>query len=162
MSKNPRISKREYGLIKGALRRAFSRSEIRAEALKASVIPGFSDPKRPRVSKWSRCPSCDKLMPTYLMEVDHIEPVIPITIAFEDMTLDNVVERLWCDPKNLVAICEECHKQKSKKEAAERAAERKKRRQNGKKRRKVHDGVRSGRKSTSDLRHGRRAKRGYS
>lgn len=93
----------------------FSRSDLRRTAIDASRID-YTDPDRPRVKKWSRCPQCEKPIPTYLMEVDHKEPVVPIDTALEHMTADELVDRIWCDQKNLLAICKECHKIKSKAE----------------------------------------------
>jgi 5-methylcytosine-specific restriction endonuclease McrA len=73
------------------------------------------DPARPRVTKWSRCESaaCRRLTPTYQIEVDHIDPVIPVDQHFEDMSLDVVRDRLWCDESNLQGICEKCHDEKT-------------------------------------------------
>lgn len=109
---NQRISARERGLIKGALRRVFSRSDLRRDALSKSII-AHSDPKRPRVTKWSMCPDCKEPSPTYLMQVDHINPVVPLNTTMEEMDWNDLVNNLWCDISNLVAICKPCHKIKT-------------------------------------------------
>lgn len=118
------ITKKERGLIKGGIRRVFSRSELRK-----SVIDGsrrnYTDGNRPRVKKWSACPDCDKFIPTYQMEVDHVDPIVPINMSLESMTWDEIVNRIWCDPKNLRAICKDCHKIKTKVETKQRAIARK-------------------------------------
>lgn len=118
------ITKKERGLIKGGIRRVFSRSELRK-----SVIDGsrrnYTDGTRPRVKKWSECPNCDKFIPTYLMEVDHIMPIVPLDRSLEDMSWDEIVNRIWCDPGNLKAVCKDCHKVKTKAETKERALYRK-------------------------------------
>lgn len=36
------------------------------------------------------------------------------------MSIDEVVDRLWCDEKNLAGICELCHNVKTKNESTER------------------------------------------
>jgi 5-methylcytosine-specific restriction endonuclease McrA len=113
MSKNPRITKKERGLIKGALRRVFSRSELRREVVAASIID-YRDPNRPRVKKWSQCKLCATKTPTYLIVIDHIDPVVPIEMAFEDMSVDVVIDRIWCEKNNLQFLCETCHNAKSK------------------------------------------------
>lgn len=109
-------------LLKGAIRRVFSRSELRRKVVDTSVVAGYVDPNRPRVKKWSRCQQCKKLEPTYLMDVDHIEPVIPLSIPFEHLTVDTVVNRLWCEENNLQVLCVACHDAKSKQEQKIRLA----------------------------------------
>lgn len=52
------------------------------------------------------------------MEVDHIEPVIPLDKTMEHMTLDEVVDRTWCDKNNLQVIDDTCHDVKTKAERA--------------------------------------------
>lgn len=116
---NSRVTKKERGLIKGALRRVFSRSELRKEAIEKSRIE-VVDSSRPRVKKWSMCPSCDTLTPTYLMEVDHRLPVVPMDKSVHDMGADELVDRIWCEPINLQALCKACHKRKSMIESKER------------------------------------------
>ncbi len=117
---NPRVTKKERGLLKGAVRRVFSRSELRLKVLNKTVIEGHTDPARPRVKRWSRCSSCTSLVPTYLLDIDHVLPVIPIDRSFDEMTLDELVDRIWCDEKNLAGICETCHDIKTKAENLER------------------------------------------
>lgn len=126
MFKNPRITKRERGLLKGSIRRVFSRSELRREVIEASRIP-HSDATRPRVKKWCICAVCDKPEAYSYMAADHIEPVIPVDSSFEEMGLDLTVDRLWCHPSNLQAICEECHSIKSKVEMKQRRLNKKER-----------------------------------
>lgn len=116
---NSRVTHKERGLIKGALRRVFSRSDLRRQALAASLIQHI-DPKRPRVTKWSLCPICKVKTPAYLMEIDHKSPVIRITEASADLDANTLVDRIWCEPDNLMAICKSCHKVKSKLESRER------------------------------------------
>lgn len=111
---------KERNLIKGAIRRVFSRSELRRKALDKAVVKDYSDPSRKRVTRWGRCAVCNKLEPAYLLEVDHLEPVVPQDSSLEQMTWDALVDRLWCDEDKLQAVCKPCHKLKSKKENKER------------------------------------------
>lgn len=117
---NPRITNKERGLIKGSLRRVFSRSELRQQVVAASRIE-YHDPNRPRVKKWSRCELCKELTPTYLIAADHILPLIPLNSSLNEMSWDELVDRLWCDASNLQAVCVTCHKAKSKQEMKQRA-----------------------------------------
>lgn len=118
------ITKKERGLIKGGIRRVFSRSELRRSIIDQSRR-NYTDGNRPRVTKWSHCQDCDKFIPTYLMEVDHVVPIVPINQSLEQMSWDEIVNRIWCDPKNLRAVCKNCHKIKTKEETKARAYHRK-------------------------------------
>lgn len=113
-------SPKERNLIKGALRRVFSRSELRRLVLSRAIIPNMYDSDRPRVTKWALCEECRQFEPAYLMQVDHIIPVVPLDKSLDDMTWDEVVNNLWCNIDNLSVKCKKCHKEKSKIENAER------------------------------------------
>jgi hypothetical protein len=110
---------KEQNLLKGAIRRVFSRSELRREALESTRIE-HHDPLRPRVTKWSWCTECGIIEPTYLMEVDHEEPLIPLDKSLATMTWNEVIERTWCDLANLKPKCKPCHREKSRLEMKER------------------------------------------
>ena len=112
-------SPKERNLVKGALRRVFSRSDLRRQALLKTRIE-HSDPLRPRVTKWNWCTVCGVIEASYLFEVDHTMPLIPLKLTLEDLTWDEVVEGLWCDLENLMPVCKPCHKEKTKAETKER------------------------------------------
>lgn len=114
-SDNPRISPQERGLIKGAIRRVFGRSALRQQAIEKTRIQ-YVDPTRKRVTKWSQCPMCEQPVPSYLLEVDHILPVIPLDSSLEEMAWDVLIDNLWCVTDNLRAICKSCHLTKTKEE----------------------------------------------
>lgn len=121
---NDRITPKERNLLKGAMRRVFSRSDLRRLVLnKVDII--YQDPNRPRVKKWSQCPICNKPTPKYLMQVDHTDPVIPTDRTLETMTWDEVIDRLWCHSENLTPMCEACHSEKTKLEREERKLKKK-------------------------------------
>jgi len=124
---NPRMTVKERNPLKGAIRRVFSRSELRKKVLEASEFKGYIDPKRPRVKKWSLCRMCGTPTPTYLMQVDHIIPLVAIESSLEEMSWDEVVDRCWCSEESLQAICKDpCHKEKSRQEMKLRREYRKK------------------------------------
>lgn len=116
---NSKITAKERGLIKGALRRIFSRSDLRRSILEARIVP-HSDPKRGRVKTWCQCAKCQKLDAKSNFAVDHIEPLIPLDSSLENMSWDSLIDRLWCDPSNLQLLCDECHDAKSKAENKQR------------------------------------------
>lgn len=111
---NPRMTKKELNLLKGAIRRVFSRSDLRKEALKKARLEGYHDPLRPRVKKWGTCNICKLPIPEYLMQVDHFHPIVPITTSLEDMSIDDLVNNVWCDVKDLNSVCKLCHNIKTR------------------------------------------------
>lgn len=117
--KNP-PNKKERGLVKGALRRVFSRSELRKKALDKALIKDYHDPSRKRVTRWGKCSECKLLIPLYLMEIDHKEPLIPTGETLEEQSWDKIIDRLWCNENNLQALCQPCHKLKTSAEGVER------------------------------------------
>lgn len=116
--------------MKGAIRRVFARSELRRKVLEKASSYNWHDPARPRVKKWSVCATCKKSAPRYLMQVDHIEPLVPLDKTLEDMSWDEVVNRTWCEESNLRPICKECHTEKTKAERKQRQAHKKEKKQN--------------------------------
>lgn len=120
-NKNPRLTPKDYGLIKSALRRAFVRSALHQSIMDAGHIE-HSDPLRPRCKRWTWCQLCGLVFPRYLADVDHIEPFVEIGSSFQDMDLAEAVDRLWCDPGNLQRICPTCHNFKSDAEREARKA----------------------------------------
>lgn len=110
---NRRITKKERNALKGYVRRVFSRSELRDKALAKVRMYDYHDPGRPRVTKWCFCPECGEMTPEYLVQVDHIEPVVKLDSSFEEMSFDELIDRQWCDEKNLKALCVSCHEAKS-------------------------------------------------
>lgn len=111
---------KERNLVKGALRRVFSRSELRHKALSLASIGDYHHPGRPRVTKWGKCSNCQNMEPLYLMQVDHIDPIIPVKNTLEEMNWDEVIERMWCTVENLAVVCKPCHQLKTKTENKER------------------------------------------
>src|SRR6185437_4543484 len=116
---NKRLTAKERNLLKGSIRRVFSRSELRKSIINLTVV-NHADPDRPRVKKWSICEVCKKHTPTYKMQLDHKDPIIPIDKTLEELSWDEVIDRVWCEENNLTTMCIDCHKQKTKIENKER------------------------------------------
>lgn len=115
--RNPRITPKERNLIKGALRRVFSRSELRRKVINDCVIKGGIDSTRKRVKTWCRCENCGRAEPKSYMQVDHRKPVIPVGTTLEGLgSWDVLVERIWCEEANLQPLCKDCHHTKTKAE----------------------------------------------
>jgi 5-methylcytosine-specific restriction endonuclease McrA len=111
---NPIVAK-ERNLLKGAIRRVFSRSKLRRQVIEAAEVK-HTDPLRPRVTKWVFCAECGEIFPRYLAEVDHINPVIKPTERLEDLTWSELVDRIWCNFTNLRVVDKDCHRLKTKNE----------------------------------------------
>lgn len=118
------LTPKEHGLIRGAIRRVFSRSDRRRLVIEAALI-SHTDPFRPRVKRWGLCALCKTPTPKSYLEVDHIKPVIKVTEAAIDIPIEVFIERLWCPVSNLQAVCQTCHKVKSAAENKERRARKK-------------------------------------
>lgn len=118
---NPRLSPKDHNAIKGAIRRAFARSDLHKKIMDAATIEHV-DPARPRCKKWVRCATCRHPSPKWSSEVDHIDPVIPIDKTLAEMSLDEVASRTWCEESNLQVLCETCHDEKTAKERQARDA----------------------------------------
>lgn len=114
---NPRLTAKDRGLIKGAVRRAFTRSELYREKLLLNQIE-HSDPRNPRCKRWGWCEVCGWVQPQWKLQIDHIDPVVPLEVTFAEMSLDLLVDRMWCIIEGLQVICEDCHDRKT---ALERA-----------------------------------------
>lgn len=118
--RNPRISKKEQGLLKGAIRRVFGRSDLRRKVIELHIDKSYSDPKRKKVKYWIKCAECGNMEAKSNIQLDHVEPVIPVNRSFEEMTLDEVVDRQWCEEHNLKPMCKPCHYAKTKEENKQR------------------------------------------
>lgn len=116
---NERVTPKDRNAIKGALRRAFSRSELHKRVLYASIVD-YVDESRPRVKTWCRCNICKKPEARSYMVVDHIDPLVPVNTTFADMNLETIIDRLWCAENNLQTVCPSCHDKKTKTEKEQR------------------------------------------
>lgn len=120
---NPQLKRpdnaKERNLVKGAIRRVFSRSDLRKVALDANAVD-YKDPARPRVTAFVYCSVCGLIFPRYLADVDHVLPIVPVDKSLEEMSWTELVDRVWCDLDNLQILDEDCHSQKSKLENQER------------------------------------------
>lgn len=97
-------------LIKGGVRRVFRQSiEMRFVLQHARVELPPKTLKDGSVGKKNqvryRCAVCGDLFSQKDVAVDHIDPVIPLHRSEEEMTIDEMAYRIWCDVNNLQVIC---------------------------------------------------------
>jgi len=116
------MTKKDKALIKEALRRAFSRSDLRRSVIEKSIVTNYKNVTRRRVKTWCKCNICNKLDAISYMVVDHINPVVPVTTPFEDMSIEDLLLNVFCSETNLQTLCKECHYIKSGNENKARRA----------------------------------------
>jgi len=107
--------------IRGALRRAFSRSPLVREVLEESrqEFPRYKKDGTRHKKNWVKrqCQVCNQWVSSSHIVVDHIDPVISITEGKQDW--DTFIDRLWCNTlgkANLQRICDTCHDAKTQSE----------------------------------------------
>ena len=118
-------------LIKGGIRRVFRQSiEMRTVLQNARVELPPKTLKSGEVGKKNqvryRCSVCGNLFSQKNVAVDHIDPVIPLHKSEEELSIDEMAYRIWCDIDNLQVICNtklkdnggvpSCHKVKTDEE----------------------------------------------
>lgn len=123
-----KFTKSDILLILGALRRAFARSDIH-KRIKESHKIEHVDPRRPRCKNWSWCNTCGEVVPTWKVDVNHIDPVTPLDKYTYEMDPHEILDRIWCADNNLDLLCHTCHDKVS---AEQRAAKREYRKANKK------------------------------
>ncbi len=103
--------------IIGAMKRSFSRSPIVRSFLdkhrieKPYIKKDGTTSSVPRV--YYKCFVCDNEFPSSQIQVDHVEPVVPVEIPTRHMCLDSLVNRLYCGEEGLQILCKKDHKEKS-------------------------------------------------
>lgn len=107
-----RMTPKERGMILGAIRKAFSRSETARKVREAARAKS----KGPRGGAQYTCASCKAISSISGINVDHISPVVPVGKSYTDFTWDQLIARLWCCEDNLQVLCKKCHNLKTKEE----------------------------------------------
>lgn len=111
--------------IRGALRRAFSRSPLVREVLEESrqEFPRYKKDGTRHKRNWVKrqCQVCDEWVSSSHIAVDHIDPVISVEHGKKDW--NEFIDRLWCNTSgkaNLQRVCDPCHDAKTHKEKISR------------------------------------------
>ena len=92
--------------VKSALRSASQRWPPRYQALNNAKVGKKINWKTNRLAEHYTCNSCNKEFPAKEVQVDHIQPIIPVT-GFT--TWDEVISRMFCEADNLQVLCKPCH-----------------------------------------------------
>jgi 5-methylcytosine-specific restriction endonuclease McrA len=111
--KKPKYNK--DSAIRGALRRAFSRSPVVREVMDAvrRERPWFkkdgSQAAKPRVEYC--CSKCGEYFMGKDIQVDHTIPVVDPEIGFTNY--QDYIDRLFCEASNLSVLCKKHHEEKT-------------------------------------------------
>lgn len=102
--------------IISCLRRTFGKSPTAIKVFEDAL----SKKKGPRGGKYYECATCGKSFPRNKVILDHINPVVPVTIAAKDMDLMDIHNNIFCGADNLQILCKKCSTIKTNKENTER------------------------------------------
>lgn len=100
----------ERGRIKGAIRRAFRLSPQMREVLNQARVelpPKIKKDGEPGKKNQVRytCSVCKGLFSQNNVQVDHINPVVPLWMPELEMSYDEIVRGVFCKLNNLQVIC---------------------------------------------------------
>jgi len=101
--------------IRGALRQVARYMPEKKTCLAMNIHP---TEKGPRGGALIICNHCGLCFPIKDIQVDHIQPVVPVDRECTDW--NEYIERLFCPIENLQCLCKPCHLIKSNKENADR------------------------------------------
>lgn len=94
--------------IKGSLRTASVRWPPRYETLNEAFVERKVNVKTGKLAKHFKCAKCGEDFPQKDVEVNHIDPVVPVE-GFDSW--DSVIERMFCEKEGLELLCKPCHKE---------------------------------------------------
>lgn len=116
---------RYNSFIKSAIRSMSGRWPVKYDALKAAQAGVMVNAKTGRMAMHYTCKCCGKLFPAKDVQVDHIEPIVPLTMV-ENLDWNIVINNALCELDGFQVLCKPCHKEKSLEENAERRANKRK------------------------------------
>lgn len=96
--------------IKSALRKASTRWPPQFEALKEACIGKAVNPASGRLAKFYECEKCEGSFVRKDVQIDHIEPVVPLT-GFNSW--DEIIKRMFVEKEGYSVLCRDCHKEKT-------------------------------------------------
>lgn len=106
-----RWTKARYNSFVAAVLRSGSRRwPPKYEALAEAFTSRKVNKKSGKLAKHYRCSDCEKEYTSTNVQIDHIDPVVPVT-GFT--TWDSFIERLFCEKEGLQVLCKDCHKKKT-------------------------------------------------
>lgn len=117
----PEISATEWGTVRRAINRVWSHSKRYTAILHSFRVECLVKPG----TYWYTCNHCLDLFRGRDVQLDHIEPVVPLDQTSSEIPLGIYAERRLCSPiENHQVLCKPCHSTKTKLERAERTRNR--------------------------------------
>lgn len=104
---------RYESFIKSAIRAMSGRWPVKFDALKASRVGLKTNPKTGRQAMHHKCACCGGEFPAKEVQVDHIDPIVPITGMD---SWDNIIARALVEVEGMQVLCKPCHLKKTKEE----------------------------------------------
>ena len=95
---------RKRSFIISSLRKA--RWPAKFECIRKAYVKDGVNPATGKKCKLHQCVECERLFPKYMIQADHIDPVIGKD-GFQSWDL--YVERMFCEEDGFQALCKECH-----------------------------------------------------
>jgi len=108
---------RFHSFVKGGLRSISQRWPPKYRVLSRAKVGSRVNPESGRVATFYKCANCQNEFTLKNVEVNHIQPVIPIT-GFDSW--DETINRLFCEEDGLEVLCKPCHKSLTKQENEQR------------------------------------------
>ena len=111
------LNSENHSAVVSSLKRVFSRGPVVKDFLRKYRREEIWFKKdgtqaiKPKV--FYKCWKCQQEFNSNKVQVDHIEPVIPINIPSRHLSYTVIIDRLFCDDSNLQILCKEHHKDKS-------------------------------------------------
>ena len=96
--------------VKSILRSGSKRWPPKYACLAGAYSGQRVNPASGRMAKFYECAGCGGSFVAKNVQVDHIEPVVPLT-GFT--TWDDVIDRMFCESSNFQCLCLSCHKNKT-------------------------------------------------
>ncbi len=96
--------------VKSALRSASQRWPPKYQCLNAAKRGKKINWRTGKLAEHYQCNSCSKEFPLKEVQVDHKNPIVPVT-GF--VSWDEVINNMFCEQDNLQVLCKECHNTKS-------------------------------------------------
>ena len=104
---------RFHSFIKSALRSASIRWPVKYGVLKEAAVGKQINQASGRMAEHYKCNACNNIFPRKEVEVNHKEPVVPLT-GF--VSWDDLIDRMFCEKEGLEVLCKPCHKNQTQKE----------------------------------------------
>ena len=60
-----------------------------------------------------KCANCEQIFRNKEVQIDHVEPVVPLAVSIEGQTWDSYIERMFCQASGYQILCSQCHTMKS-------------------------------------------------